>query len=209
MSKKISLSAIRNDSLKDTAIQIALNKLHESNYNFWRAMQFWVNKNGPVMVTDQCEIWIENEVAHFEEGLALFGKNFGKIKREMMRWKSVSNIIEFYYMWKTTSRYISVRLKKLHDPENSKAREMKSCKVRKSNIPHSMKYDILPRDGKEQRRCDICGQNTDIRNFYYITSPSVRTVCEKCWQFWKCVTLYQSANSSNNVQLNKSSLIGF
>ncbi|MES1904977.1 MAG: Metastasis-associated protein mta1, partial [Paramarteilia canceri] len=185
-SKGTSLSTIRCDSLRDTTIQVALNKLHENNYNFWKALQFWVDKVRPVMVTDQHELWIPNEIKRFEDSLDGIGKNFSEIMRRFLRWKSTKNIVEFYYLWKTTGRYLQIRILKSEDESKLKGREIKILKVKKSIEKHSMKYEIGG-DQKKDLECESCKKVQNSENYYYINSPNPMIACESCWIFWKKV----------------------
>jgi len=188
VAKKSSVNTICNDSLRDTAIQMALNKLHASKYKFWIAIQFWVNENSPVMVTDQCEMWTSHELKLFEESLETTGKNFGRIYRNILKWKTVYNIVDFYYLYKTTGRYVEAKLRKIYSPECAKAREIKICKVRKSSDKNPMRYDD-PENQSDQIMCESCQRKKNPGLFYYLgasvqgqTNP---TVCEDCWIAWK------------------------
>jgi hypothetical protein len=61
------------------------------------------------------EKWSPYEIAMFEASIAEYGKNFSKIQNEIGRTKSVSEVIEFYYIWKKTSHY--AQWKKEYIPE--------------------------------------------------------------------------------------------
>ncbi|NXP24078.1 MTA2 protein, partial [Scytalopus superciliaris] len=45
-------------------------------------------------------------MATFEEALEKYGKDFNDIRQDFLPWKSLASIVQFYYMWKTTDRYI-------------------------------------------------------------------------------------------------------
>ncbi|MEN2497152.1 MAG: Metastasis-associated protein mta1, partial [Marteilia pararefringens] len=140
-SKKISLDSIKSDSLRDTTIQTAFSILHSLNYDFWRATRYWVQGSSPVLIIDAKESWLNEEVTIFEEALEMHGKKFHYISKNILKWRSIKSIIDFYYMWKTTGRYLAQRLKSFHDPSSLKTKELKSCKVRKSTEKHSMRFD--------------------------------------------------------------------
>jgi hypothetical protein len=61
------------------------------------------------------EKWSPYEIAIFEASIAEYGKNFVKIQTEIGTTKSVSDVIEFYYIWKKTTHYI--HWKKEYIPE--------------------------------------------------------------------------------------------
>jgi hypothetical protein len=52
--------------------------------------------------TDQLERWTEKDRAMFGNLLVEHGKQFGFIQRIYYPHKTVKNIVEFYYLWKTT-----------------------------------------------------------------------------------------------------------
>jgi hypothetical protein len=51
------------------------------------------------------EQWSPYEIAVFEASVALYGKQFAKIQREINTSKTVKDVINFYYIWKKTSHY--------------------------------------------------------------------------------------------------------
>eukprot|EP01029_Cantina_marsupialis_P027922 TRINITY_DN774178_c0_g1_i1.p1 TRINITY_DN774178_c0_g1~~TRINITY_DN774178_c0_g1_i1.p1 ORF type:complete len:194 (-),score=31.44 TRINITY_DN774178_c0_g1_i1:897-1478(-) len=50
------------------------------------------------------ETWAPYEIAVFESGMCIHGKEFHLIQKQL-KTKSVKEIIAFYYMWKKTSHY--------------------------------------------------------------------------------------------------------
>ena len=58
----------------------------------------------PLRQDIQYELWSIKEIALFESGICKFGKNFSMIK-SLIPTKSVSETVEFFYMWKKTSHY--------------------------------------------------------------------------------------------------------
>ncbi|NWH22666.1 MTA2 protein, partial [Grus americana] len=61
---------------------------------------------GPVLCSDEMEEWSASEAMLFEEALEKYGKDFNDIRQDFLPWKSLASIVQFYYMWKTTDRYI-------------------------------------------------------------------------------------------------------
>ncbi|RWS04009.1 mesoderm induction early response protein 1-like protein [Dinothrombium tinctorium] len=49
--------------------------------------------------------WSEEECRNFEEGLKTYGKDFHLIHKNKVRTRSVSEIVQFYYLWKKTERH--------------------------------------------------------------------------------------------------------
>jgi len=51
------------------------------------------------------ETWTPREIAVFEAGLCTFGKRFDKLCTLLRRSKTLAQITDLYYDWKTTSHY--------------------------------------------------------------------------------------------------------
>lgn len=47
-----------------------------------------------------------------------YGKDFNDIRQDFLPWKTLKNIIEYYYMWKTTDRYVQQKRVKAADAES-------------------------------------------------------------------------------------------
>lgn len=59
----------------------------------------------PPPLTNDIQIWSEEECQQFESGLALYGKDFYLIHVNNLRSRSVRDIVKFYYIWKKSERY--------------------------------------------------------------------------------------------------------
>ena len=64
------------------------------------------------------EDWSASEANLFEEALEKLGKDFNEIRKEYLPWKSMKNIIEYFFMWKTTDRYVQQKRLKAIEAEN-------------------------------------------------------------------------------------------
>lgn len=64
------------------------------------------------------EEWSASEANLFEEALDKYGKDFNDIRQDFLPWKTLKNIIEYYYMWKTTDRYVQQKRVKAADAES-------------------------------------------------------------------------------------------
>jgi len=53
----------------------------------------------------------------FEEALEKYGKDFTDIRSDFLPWKTLKNIVEYYYMWKTTDRYVQQKRVKAAEAE--------------------------------------------------------------------------------------------
>lgn len=49
--------------------------------------------------------WTDEEVRNFENGILTFGKDFHSIQAQRVRTRTVSEIVQFYYLWKKTERH--------------------------------------------------------------------------------------------------------
>jgi hypothetical protein len=56
--------------------------------------------------TSVIEIWSPYEVALFEAAIAQYGKRFHEVQKAIET-KTSKEVIEFYYVWKKTSHYVS------------------------------------------------------------------------------------------------------
>ncbi|KAL1464987.1 hypothetical protein WDU94_004585, partial [Cyamophila willieti] len=82
----------------DTTIN-ALDVLHECGYDPGKALQALVKCPVPKGIEKK---WCEEETKRFVKGLRQFGKNFFRIRKDLLPHKDVAELVEFYYLWKKT-----------------------------------------------------------------------------------------------------------
>ncbi|RXM27512.1 Metastasis-associated protein MTA3, partial [Acipenser ruthenus] len=107
-------SSIRQPSLhmsaaaasRDITLFHAMDTLHRCSYDMSCAITALVPQGGPVLCRDEMEEWSASEANLFEEALEKYGKDFVDIRQDFLPWKSLTSIVEYYYMWKTTDRYV-------------------------------------------------------------------------------------------------------
>ncbi|KAG8331969.1 hypothetical protein J6590_031214 [Homalodisca vitripennis] len=85
-------------SRDDTTIN-ALDVLHDSGYDPGKALQALVKCPVPKGIDKK---WCEEETKRFVKGLRQFGKNFFRIRKDLLPHKDTSELVEFYYLWKKT-----------------------------------------------------------------------------------------------------------
>lgn len=85
-------------SRDDTTIN-ALDILHDSGYDPSRALQALVKCPVPKGIDKK---WSEEETKRFVKGIRQFGKNFFRIRKDLLPHKETSELVEFYYLWKKT-----------------------------------------------------------------------------------------------------------
>ena len=91
---------------RDVTLFKAHDILHEFEYDLTAALKSLVPSNGPMLCRDEMEDWSASEANLFEEALEKYGKDFNDIRKDYLPWKTMKNIIEYFFMWKTTDRYI-------------------------------------------------------------------------------------------------------
>lgn len=119
-------SSVRQPSLhmsaaaasRDITLFHAMDTLHKNIYDISKAISALVPQGGPVLCRDEMEEWSASEANLFEEALEKYGKDFTDIQQDFLPWKSLTSIIEYYYMWKTTDRYVQQKRLKAAEAES-------------------------------------------------------------------------------------------
>ena len=106
----------------------AYRALQKHNYDIAAALASLVPSTGPVLCRDEMEDWSSSEANLFEEAIEKYGKDFNDIKKDFLPWKSMRNIIEYYFMWKTTDRYVQQKRIKAMEAE-SKLKQVSTCNI--------------------------------------------------------------------------------
>jgi len=92
-------------SRDDTTIN-ALEILHENEYNTSKALEALVLKPTSKGIDKK---WTDDEQKRFIKGLRQYGKDFHKIRTELLAHKETSDLVEFYYLWKKTQQAATIR----------------------------------------------------------------------------------------------------
>merc|ERR1712088_317633 len=103
---------------RDITVLHAYQALHGHQYDISQALASLVPTTGPVLCRDEMEDWSSAEANLFEEAIEKYGKDFNGIKKDFLPWKSMRNIIEYFFMWKTTDRYVQQKRVKALESEN-------------------------------------------------------------------------------------------
>lgn len=174
-----------------------MDTLHKHNYSIESAMCSLVPSSGPVLCRDEMEEWSASEANLFEEALDKYGKDFTDIRNDFLPWKTLKNIIEYYYMWKTTDRYVQQKrvkaveaeskLKQVYIPNYSKPNSAvlnnnKSGVLNGSSNGNGGTEVLALNSGKP---CESCSSITSTQ--WYVWGPSHLNcrLCHTCWQYWK------------------------
>uniref|UniRef100_A0A8C4QU47 Metastasis associated 1 n=1 Tax=Eptatretus burgeri TaxID=7764 RepID=A0A8C4QU47_EPTBU len=194
-------SSVRQPSLhmsaaaasRDITLFHAMDTLHRSGYEIARAIGLLVPQGGPVLCRDEMEEWSAAEANLFEEALEKYGKDFNDIRLDFLPWKSLTSIIEYYYMWKTTDRYVQQKRLKAAEAES----KLKQVYIPNYNKPNPNQIFAKPgvangagNIGVGQvlgtgRACESCFA-TQSAQWYSWGPPAMQCrLCASCWTYWK------------------------
>ncbi|XP_015269853.1 PREDICTED: metastasis-associated protein MTA1 [Gekko japonicus] len=144
-------SSVRQPSLhmsaaaasRDITLFHAMDTLHKNVYDISKAISALVPQGGPVLCRDEMEEWSASEANLFEEALEKYGKDFTDIQQDFLPWKSLTSIIEYYYMWKTTDRYVQQKRLKAAEAES----KLKQVYIPNYNKPNPNKINVNVKPG--------------------------------------------------------------
>ncbi|CAF3886235.1 unnamed protein product [Rotaria sp. Silwood2] len=96
----------------DTTIN-ALTILHNHDYDCKRAIQALVKCPIPKGIDRK---WSDDDQKKFIKGLRQYGKNFFRIRKDLLPHKQTSDLVEFYYLWKKTPQAQTTRSRRRQRP---------------------------------------------------------------------------------------------
>lgn len=182
---------------RDITLLHAMALLHQANYDLGKATKFLVppadkqhypleadrltshntsNLGGPILCRDQLEEWSAAESTLFEDAIEKYGKDFHDIRLDCLPWKSMRDIVEYYYMWKTTSRYAEQQKSKNTEREN----KLNSV-YNKTNANLINNSAAQPKSGYS---CESCNVKEAPQWYHWGPSQQLR-LCGECWMIWK------------------------
>uniref|UniRef100_A0A669PHV9 Metastasis associated 1 n=1 Tax=Phasianus colchicus TaxID=9054 RepID=A0A669PHV9_PHACC len=195
-------SSVRQPSLhmsaaaasRDITLFHAMDTLHKNVYDISKAISALVPQGGPVLCRDEMEEWSASEANLFEEALEKYGKDFTDIQQDFLPWKSLTSIIEYYYMWKTTDRYVQ----QVRNSESSFSLQKKLLYLPLNNKPNpnqinvnNVKPGVVNGTGVQAqnaaagRACESC-YTTQSYQWYSWGPPNMQCrLCASCWTYWK------------------------
>ncbi|CAG2103326.1 unnamed protein product, partial [Medioppia subpectinata] len=170
---------------RDITLLHAMQVLHQHDYDIGKAVCSLVPNNGPVLCRDEMEEWSASEANLFEEALEKYGKDFNDIRQDFLPWKSLKNLVEYYYMWKTTDRYVQQKRVKAVEAE-SKLKQVYIPNY--NNKPNAVNGGMnLSNDanGANGRACESCYKQTSSQ-WYAWGPPHLQCrLCQSCYTYWK------------------------
>uniref|UniRef100_A0A096LT94 Metastasis associated 1 family, member 2 n=1 Tax=Poecilia formosa TaxID=48698 RepID=A0A096LT94_POEFO len=190
-------SSIRQPSLhmsaaaasRDITLFHAMDTLQKNNYDLARAMSTLVPQGGPVLCRDEMEEWSASEAMLFEEALEKYGKDFNDIRQDFLPWKSLASVVQFYYMWKTTDRYIQQKRLKAAEAD-SKLKQVYIPTYTKPNPNQIMMPGSKPglngaAGFQKGLSCESC-HTAQSPQWYAWGPPNMQCrLCASCWIYWK------------------------
>ncbi|KAK1794115.1 hypothetical protein P4O66_011019, partial [Electrophorus voltai] len=206
-------SSVRQPSLhmsaaaasRDITLFHAMDTLHRHGYDLSSALSVLVPQGGPVLCRDEMEEWSSSEANLFEEALEKYGKDFNDIRQDFLPWKSLTSIIEYYYMWKTTDRYVQQKRLKAAEAES----KLKQVYIPTYNKPNPNQISVsngkmatvngAPGPGAYHtagggRACESCFgeyfttlcKAMQSPQWYSWGPPNMQCrLCVSCWMYWK------------------------
>ncbi|XP_047994284.1 metastasis-associated protein MTA3 [Leguminivora glycinivorella] len=181
---------------RDITLFHAMDTLHKSGYSIESALSSLVPASGPVLCRDEMEEWSAAEANLFEEALDKYGKDFADIRHDFLPWKTLKNLVEYYYMWKTTDRYVQQKRVKAVEAES----KLKQVYIPNYNKPNPAlvsnaggKPGAVLNGGTNgtaalQAPAMLCAScQVTNSNQWYTWGPQhlQYRLCGTCWQYWK------------------------
>ncbi|XP_072929743.1 metastasis-associated protein MTA3 isoform X2 [Epargyreus clarus] len=184
---------------RDITLFHAMDTLHKSGYSIEAALSSLVPASGPVLCRDEMEEWSASEANLFEEALDKYGKDFGDIRQDFLPWKTLKNLVEYYYMWKTTDRYVQQKRVKAAEAES----KLKQVYIPNYNIPNPAlvaggagaaggKAPAVLNGGTNGTAalapaslCASCQVTNSTQWYAWGPQHLQYRLCGSCWQYWK------------------------
>ncbi|XP_078005621.1 metastasis-associated protein MTA3 isoform X5 [Phascolarctos cinereus] len=198
-------SSVRQPSLhmsaaaasRDITLFHAMDTLYRHSYDLSSAISVLVPLGGPVLCRDEMEEWSASEASLFEEALEKYGKDFNDIRQDFLPWKSLTSIIEYYYMWKTTDRYVQQKrlkaaeaeskLKQVYIPTYNKPNpnQISGSNGKPNTVNGAVGTPYQPQSALIGRACESC-YTTQSHQWYSWGPPNMQCrLCATCWLYWK------------------------
>uniref|UniRef100_A0AAG5CTC4 Uncharacterized protein n=1 Tax=Anopheles atroparvus TaxID=41427 RepID=A0AAG5CTC4_ANOAO len=181
---------------RDITLFHAMDTLHKHNYSIETAMCSLVPSSGPVLCRDEMEEWSASEANLFEDALEKYGKDFNDIRNDFLPWKTLKSIVEYYYMWKTTDRYVQQKrvkaveaeskLKQVYIPNYTKPSPALITNNNKSILngnSNGGSVDMMM--FSSSRACESCATTASPQWYSWGPVHLSNRLCQNCWNYWK------------------------
>uniref|UniRef100_A0A915E0Z0 Metastasis-associated protein MTA3 n=1 Tax=Ditylenchus dipsaci TaxID=166011 RepID=A0A915E0Z0_9BILA len=201
-----SLHMTASAASRDVTLLHAMALLHQAHYDIGQATNKvtchnTVSLGGPILCRDQLEEWSASEATLFEDALEKYGKDFHDIRVDCLPWKSIRDIVEYYYMWKTTARYTDMQKSKVAEQEN-KLKQVYIPSYNKANPnlvgPQNHTQELF----KSALACESCKVDESTQ-WYAWGPPHIQLrLCNNCWVVWKKRGGLKSAHEYESYDLD-------
>ncbi|KAH8359693.1 hypothetical protein KR093_008390 [Drosophila rubida] len=197
---------------RDITLFHAMDILHKHDYSIEEAMSSLVPSTGPVLCRDEIEDWSASEANLFEEALDKYGKDFNDIRQDFLPWKTLKQIIEYYYMWKTTDRYVQqkrvkaveaeLKLKQVYIPQynNNGKGNGTNVKAGSGGGPGGI-YNGTTNGGTDLsnngKPCESCGTTKSSQWNSFNNGHLACRLCQTCWDYWRKYGSMKSAHKGD------------
>lgn len=211
-SKEPSLHLSAAAASRDITLFHSLSILHKCEYDLGKAVSMLIPDGGPILCRDEMEDWSSGETTLFEEGVRKHGKEFLEIQQEYLPWKTISSIIEYYYMWKTTDKYVQQKRLKAQEGDS----KVTQIFIPSSNtainltlaIQATSQYQVTPTGTlvTPNYMCESCFSKESVLWYPWgpATSQCKLYLCKDCWVYWKkCGGLKKSTKTSETTNDSK------
>uniref|UniRef100_A0A671SLT1 Metastasis-associated protein MTA3-like n=1 Tax=Sinocyclocheilus anshuiensis TaxID=1608454 RepID=A0A671SLT1_9TELE len=177
-------SSVRQPSLhmsaaaasRDITLFHAMDTLHRHGYDLSSALSVLVPQGGPVLCRDEMEEWSSSEANLFEEALEKYGKDFNDIRQDFLPWKSLTSIIEYYY----------IKLKQVYIPTYNKPNpnQISVSNGKMATVNGAAGTGSFHTAGGG-RACESCFAAQSAQ-WYSWGPPNMQCrLCVSCWMYWK------------------------
>ncbi|KAI3422178.1 Metastasis-associated protein mta1 [Globodera pallida] len=190
---------------RDITLLHAMALLHQANYSLGQATKFLVpppdklhypleadkvtahntvSLGGPILCRDQLEEWSAAESTLFEDAIEKYGKDFHDIRLDCLPWKSMRDIVEYYYMWKTSSRYAELKKTKHADQAlPTSENKLKQVYIPTYNKPST--HIIGVQSQQTTNSCESCKTEESTHWYHWGPTHLQFRLCGDCWTVWK------------------------
>jgi metastasis-associated protein MTA len=188
--KQPSLHMSAATASRDVTIAHAMKVLHQCDYDIGKAVLALVPASGPVLCRDEMEDWSASEANLFEEAMEKerYEKDFTNIRADCLPWKSLRSIVEYYYMWKTTDRYVQQKRVKAVEAESKLKQVYIPVYNQKPHVTNGANGNLITDNSVaavQGRNCESCAKPTSSQWYAWGPAHVQCRLCHGCWFYWK------------------------
>ena len=188
--KQPSLHMSAATASRDVTIAFAMKTLHQCDYDVGKAVLSLVPASGPILCRDEMEDWSASEANLFEEAMdkERYGKDFSDIRADYLPWKSLRSIVEYYYMWKTTDRYVQQKRVKAVEAESKLKQVYIPIYNQKPNVANGGTGNLSSDNAVaavQGRNCESCAKPASSQWYAWGPAHVQCRLCHGCWFYWK------------------------